>query len=849
LNEGTESSFSTTLPAGDAPSNNLTIRVKVVNSAGDIGTYEQNITVKPYIEKGLLSNKTNEMVETGNYTLAIGIASQIRNAPIEQIEGDVQEIENVISSLLNYTLSRIDAENMTQTLATQQLVVVEMLTTNKQIVSNENKLFSLNISLSLINVAEMNMSRTIVQESSLQRITNIISNIAVGGSYSDINISNQTILTSNRLAEFQLKQQLLGQIATSYVATNFKLSVMFNTIGSLLEKDVMTSPNSNNTVYIPEQFGMDMNESVISYTLMIFDQNVYQWDKNNRIVDITTPVLDLGFKDENYNRIPVSNLTEPILIHLKRNGSPCVNEKLECRYWSEEDLEWKVDGCILMDYNSTDNIITCACNHTTSFSAFILEKGDCGTQIGLDVTGIVFNSIYIMICLPILIGLFYLRNTQPLKSRFIAPYFGMISILVDGILQGWIRNSLSLADKYSASDAFSFIIMLTSNPLTIVTLFVFFWQHVRFILMQNIYDWMAQANGTVKKMIIRICRILSSKLIYCLAIITVILGVMFYFAILVGLAAHYSNVSIQDRNDMTATLSISMAIMMIILCTGIVLSLILDIILSIRKKSVIHQKLEEMEDDKQVQVIRKSRNIGFLVRYLKGNDPLYFRAETLLIVMTVIFTIVLYSVGIGSVMEQSTAMSPIVIVRTVIEIIMMFMEIVAFGGFVFAMTLNNYIRLKRSKYEIQENEQNNKNEDGLLEMIRNELGYQIVHQYCQMEFSLENLLLWKELEHLRSRNLVMTSDERKQTLQYINELYIKNNSERQLNIANKERKKFLKILEQDDLNGSDTEQALETLYDVCLANLSETAIRLRSSELYQDYLTIREAHQELKISF
>jgi large-conductance mechanosensitive channel len=324
---------------------------------------------------------------------------------------------------------------------------------------------------------------------------------------------------------------------------------------------------------------------------------------------------------------------------------------------------------------------------------------------------------------------------------------------------------------------------------------------------------------------------------------------MFYFAILVGLAAHYSNVSIQDRNDMTATLSISMAIMMIILCTGIVLSLILDIILSIRKKSVIHQKLEEMEDDKQVQVIRKSRNIGFLVRYLKGNDPLYFRAETLLIVMTVIFTIVLYSVGIGSVMEQSTAMSPIVIVRTVIEIIMMFMEIVAFGGFVFAMTLNNYIRLKRSKYEIQENEQNNKNEDGLLEMIRNELGYQIVHQYCQMEFSLENLLLWKELEHLRSRNLVMTSDERKQTLQYINELYIKNNSERQLNIANKERKKFLKILEQDDLNGSDTEQALETLYDVCLANLSETAIRLRSSELYQDYLTIREAHQELKISF
>jgi hypothetical protein len=86
-------------------------------------------------------------------------------------------------------------------------------------------------------------------------------------------------------------------------------------------------------------------------------------------------------------------------------------------------------------------------------------------------------------------------------------------------------------------------------------------------------------------------------------------------------------------------------------------------------------------------------------------------------------------------------------------------------------------------------------------------------------------------------------------LQYINELYIKNNSERQLNIANKEKKKFLSVLELDELNAPDTEQALQTLYDVCLANLSETAIRLRTSELYQDYLSIREAHQELKIAF
>jgi hypothetical protein len=77
LNEGTDSYFSTTLPAGNAPSYNLTIRVKVVNSVGDIGTYEQNITVKPYIEKGLLSNKTNEMVKTSNSLKNLVISTKI----------------------------------------------------------------------------------------------------------------------------------------------------------------------------------------------------------------------------------------------------------------------------------------------------------------------------------------------------------------------------------------------------------------------------------------------------------------------------------------------------------------------------------------------------------------------------------------------------------------------------------------------------------------------------------------------------------------------------------------------------------------------------------------------------
>jgi hypothetical protein len=124
--------------------------VKAIDSEGNFGFYEQNITVRPYIEKGLLTNKTNEMIESGNYTIAIAIAGQIKNAPIDQIESNVNELEQVVSSILNYTLSvidHIDGKNMSETLASQQLVVVEMLTTNEQIVNVQDKMNSLMISM------------------------------------------------------------------------------------------------------------------------------------------------------------------------------------------------------------------------------------------------------------------------------------------------------------------------------------------------------------------------------------------------------------------------------------------------------------------------------------------------------------------------------------------------------------------------------------------------------------------------------------------------------------------------------------------------------------------------------
>jgi len=70
-----------------------------------------------------------------------------------------------------------------------------------------------------------------------------------------------------------------------------------------------------------------------------------------------------------------------------------------------------------------------------------------------------------------------------------------------------------------------------------------------------------------------------------------------------------------------------------------------------------------------------------------------------------------------------------------------------------------------------------------------------------------------------------------------------------LNIANKEKKKILKCLEIEKPNTAEIEEIFNLLCDVCMVNLLDTAIRLKTSEFYQDYMAIRATHQELNLSF
>jgi hypothetical protein len=49
---------------------------------------------------------------------------------------------------------------------------------------------------------------------------------------------------------------------------------MFTTTNNLLESEITFSSNSNNSIYIPKSFEMEINVLTISYSLLIFSLSV-----------------------------------------------------------------------------------------------------------------------------------------------------------------------------------------------------------------------------------------------------------------------------------------------------------------------------------------------------------------------------------------------------------------------------------------------------------------------------------------------------------------------------------------------------------------------------------------------
>ncbi len=376
-------------------------------------------------------------------------------------------------------------------------------------------------------------------------------------------------------------------------------------------------------------------------------------------------------------------------------------------------------------------------------------------------------------------------------------------------------------------------------------------------------------GSALRQRFIRLNKLLSSKLVF--SVVTVVVGsvTMSLFAILVGLAAHYNRIEATKQRDIVVmTQAIVFAVMLLLISAAIVIALIIDIVLSSLRESKAKVMSKDEKYGNEKFHVHRTKRFGFIQSYFK-NDPLMFRAEIAIIVLSIIVIIALYSIGIVSVVRQPRTNHPIMISRTALELLFLFVRIVAFGGFALLVTVQWIISAKgttahsppTTDYEKMNSastssssqsitsKEESKHDQKILNILRHEQGYQLVFNYCMLEFSLENILLWKDLESTRSRNLLMTTEERRQILRELKELYIDANSERQLNMSNRQKKLFMSVANSSEPSAMDAESVFAQLHGICLSNIGDTMSRFWTTEGYKSFEETMRMSVELREDF
>ncbi|EFC38054.1 predicted protein [Naegleria gruberi] len=303
------------------------------------------------------------------------------------------------------------------------------------------------------------------------RTTEIISNVLASGR------GNQQ---SKGMADNLTNLLILGEIATlltgqdqssdvneltkvSFTSSQLDIAVAVFT----LDKE-MNGTNQmiggDNSVTMPlsqitKQYNGFSKESAT--TMITYDQNIYS---QSNVSVLTSTVTDFKYY-QNQQVVTLENLSQNIELKFKITNSTIVMEKImeyinsttqfnstsnstqsnstlvmACKYWDESALAWSSRGCYLKGYNLTSQEILCSCSHTTMFTTFVEQNtSTIPASVKETVAAFYYGQIalgifYFLTSIVILCLLIIFKNEQPISSRLITPYLGMIALIVESLL-------------------------------------------------------------------------------------------------------------------------------------------------------------------------------------------------------------------------------------------------------------------------------------------------------------------------------------------------------------------------------------------------------------------------------
>jgi hypothetical protein len=725
---------------------NTTIRCIVRNTYGDELTAEYTVLlqVTPQNQIDLISymeTKKQQLEQSQVLTPDLGfalIAVATMSTSMNTSSSTLDSLLDLISTSNNYPGDTSLINQFQEQIST----ALQIVTGSSQDLSKQRK----EKILSLVGQI-LTKSDTQYQSSVASSAINIISNV----NYEEKSSYNNAL---KDLSQYGLASLLPGETPLVLSSSSISITLQKNFASNIADTVIQSNTSSVSVPKIPILENSDP-DTIFSLEYMTFTdlENQNLWADN--IANISTQVISFKVLDQNGTKVPIITAQDdPLVIVLSNMNS--TSSSPVCKYLeSPEDTEWETYGCYL--FQVTDSQVICHCNHTTSFAAFIEYTAADVANISpikkaVYIVTIIFSGLYIVLITVLLSFLFIQRNKQPIRSRLFAPFVCLTAILIEAVLSGIVRNALLLAQtNYKAIDSIGKVILIVCNPLAIVSLYIFMWQSLRYIVLRRVYELMASTKtGTLFKF----GKILTSKTIFIVsASIIYLLSLAYYLAFSAVAISQFRHLDEVRSTYLTLVSAISYSSTMIVLSIVIILFICWDSIIipfqTMKRNKRIQQQQQQQQqvelDATKPSTVdgdkKKKMNVPLLQHFVH-EDPLFFRLDSVFLVTSIFVGFVSFGIGIGNRYLVKREDSPVMVVWLVFDLLYMFLRIVTFGGCLSAMRLLSIYRKNDAFKELGETVTIDLSEDALtavLSILRNKTGFLLVKEYCVKEFSLENL--------------------------------------------------------------------------------------------------------------
>ncbi|EFC40748.1 predicted protein [Naegleria gruberi] len=575
--------------------------------------------------------------------------------------------------------------------------------------------------------------------------------------------------------------------------------------------------------------------------------NELKYYQNSEIVklnDLDSPIsLQFGINSASLLLLSKgASITSQESFNQTQNVTIIQEPYVSCMYWDEIENGWRDYGCTLLSFDNVTGKAECACTHTTKFSTFVQYKkrnvtstltpaqvvaalSETTFEIILNSFEIVAGVVFGFFSFILLVLLIVYRKRQPIQSRMLTPYIGMVALLVENVLISILQKGLLLQDTSNPSNSSDSLIlganltgnicMIIVNTLNITAIFAYLVQVIRFQFMKSLYEKIKRTRTEPSRKIIQFLKFITSKLVFSVSVFICACVNLLLWTVWVAILR--SNTI--DSSTYTKGSAICYAILLIGCSILISITIIVDIFTTVtrdddqqiteRARSKIFSP-EEMKNIKEgieevqstsaaspISITDTPSYSSFELRklfrkFLHRDEPLYFRMEMLFFLTCFVFCIIQLVTGliIDQIKSSESTVTPTIralsVIQFIFEVLYSATYLLVFGGFSLLVLIK---QKKATKKPI--NEADSLFDDSeVMELFQDVQGFEIFEEFAQKEFSVENLYLYAEL--LSNKQVIAGNALRKlpNFLEVLSDKFIQNGSTYEVNIPSSTKTEF-----------------------------------------------------------